>query len=359
MKNMYIDVNVLQTVPSANINRDDTGAPKTAVYGGTMRSRVSSQAWKRVIRQSFAELDNTEKLVGHRTKFVPKLLAEKLTAKDESMTTAEALKEAASAVKKAGFKVDAKTNTTNVLLFVSDAQLDRIADYIIDANGEYDKAELERVFNAENSLDLALFGRMAAEDPVLNVDASVQVAHALSTHAMVPEFDYFTAIDDDPSAAGAAMIDTSEYNSATLYRYANVNVNELAYNLGSVDDAIKGAELFIKEFVRTMPTGKQNAYANKTMPSYVMISVRTDTPVNLVSAFEEAVESKNGYMDASIAKLEREYEQDQRFLDKPLATIVLTTKTSALADQAETLNELIERVAETVKRGMSDENTAD
>lgn len=359
MKNMYIDVNVLQTVPSANINRDDTGAPKTAVYGGTMRSRVSSQAWKRAVRQGFKDLDASEKLVGHRTKHVAQLLADKLVAKDDSLTPETALKEAIDAIKKAGIKFDTKKNLTSVLLFVSDAQLDHIADYIIDAQGEYDKTELEHVFNAENSLDLALFGRMVAEDPILNVDASTQVAHAISTHEMVPEFDYFTAVDDDPSATGAAMIETNEYNSATLYRYTNVNVHELAHNLGSVDDAVKGAELFIKEFIRTMPTGKQNAYANKTMPSYVMISVRTDTPVNLVSAFEEAVESKNGYMDASIAKLEREYEQDQRFLDKPLATIVLTTKTSSLEDQAETLNELIERTAEIVKRGMADENTAD
>lgn len=144
-----------------------------------------------------------------------------------------------------------------------------------------------------------MFGRMVADDPSLNVDAAVQVAHAISTHEIVPEFDYFTAIDDKrkEDEAGSAMLGTIEYNSSTLYRYANINVNELEKNIGS-DLTIKGAKLFIKEFISTMPTGKENTFANKTVPQYVLVTIRKDTPVNLVSAFEDPVKSHGGYVKA-------------------------------------------------------------
>ena len=45
-KRLYVDFHILQTVPPSCINRDDTGSPKTAVYGGVLRARVSSQAWE-------------------------------------------------------------------------------------------------------------------------------------------------------------------------------------------------------------------------------------------------------------------------------------------------------------------------
>ncbi len=160
------------------------------------------------------------------------------------------------------------------------------------------------MLNGDQSLDLALFGRMVADNPELNVDASAQVAHALSTHEIVPEYDYFTALDDlqPEDNAGAAMLGSLEFNSSTLYRYANININELAYNLDQ-DSAITGAVSFVKEFLLTMPTGKQNTFANKTLPSYVMVNLRTDTPVNLVSAFEEPVKSKDGYVKKINSKI--------------------------------------------------------
>ena len=88
------------------------------------------------------------------------------------------------------------------------------------------------------SVDIALFGRMAASDPTLNYDAASQVAHAISTHAVQNEYDYFTAVDDisEDDNAGAGHLGTVEFNSSTLYRYANVNVSELRKTLDDAAD---------------------------------------------------------------------------------------------------------------------------
>lgn len=172
--------------------------------------------------------------------------------------------------------------------------------------GEADsKRAAKKVLGQGNSVDLALFGRMVANDTDLNVDASCQVAHAISVHAADPEFDYFTAVDDlkggddDPDGAGdsgAGMIGTVEFTSATLYRYASVNVNDLAASLG--DDAMtrRAVEAFVSAFVRSMPTGKVNTFANYTLPEAVVISVRDDQPVSYVGAFENPVVADGGFV---------------------------------------------------------------
>ena len=177
---------------------------------------------------------------------------------------------------------------------------------------------------------------------------------------MVPEYDYFTALDDEQPEdnAGAAMLGTVDFNSATLYRYANVNMNELIHNLDA-EDAIKGAVNFIKYFALSMPTGKQNTFANKTLPSYVMVTLRTDTPVNLVSAFENPVDSDHGYVEPSIAKLEKEYARTQAFVDQPVENFVLGKADSKIGENVANLPELLQKVTEKLSEVVQDENTND
>lgn len=366
-ENLYVDINVLQTVPSSNINRDDTGSPKTAVYGGVTRSRVSSQSWKRAMRIAFAEdNDDAEWLKGHRTKRSAKLLADELMKQDGSLSFENARKKAKEILSAMGVKFDRvkksdknddKDYETKVLLFFSHGELEKLAKYAL-TNDEFDKKEAKKLLNENQSIDIALFGRMVADDPELNVDASSQVAHAISTHEIVPEFDYFTAVDDAQSngESGSAMLGTIEYDSSTLYRYANVNVKELINNIGNNDVAIKGLRAFLKAFVMSMPNGKQNTFANKTVPQYVMVTVRKDTPVNLVSAFEEPVTSRKGYLQPSIKKLEKEFQNTQKFVQKPLATFVLTTAASGLEGQADNLDDLMSKVVETVETRVKNED---
>lgn len=352
-QNFYLDINILQTVPSSNINRDDTGSPKTAIYGGVTRSRVSSQSWKRAVRQAFKEEDQ-DWLNGFRTLEAPELLAKAMVKIKPDLSEDDAIKKALAVFKTAGIKVD-KKNKTKALLLISYGQINKLAQAALEAD-ELDKKELKKIFNNDNSLDLALFGRMVADDPSLNVDAACQVAHAISTHEVTPEFDYFTAVDDlkGEDTAGSAMIGTVEYNSATLYRYANINLTELAYNLNA-DMAKEGAKLFVKDFALSMPTGKENTFANKTLPQYVMLTLREDSPVNLVSAFEEPVKSRAGYLQKSIDCLEEEYSNSLKLVDQPLLTLALTTKKSKL-DQADNLNDLINRLGQELESRLNDED---
>lgn len=353
-KNLYVDINVLQTVPSSNINRDDTGAPKTAFYGGVTRARVSSQSWKRAVRKAFAE-DGAS--IGTRTKRVPQMLAAKLQDLDASLDEDAAMSKAIDALKEGGIKTN-KDNETGALLMVSPGQVAKLASYVLE-NETLDKKEVKKILMEGNSLDLALFGRMVADNPELNVDASAQVAHAISTHEIIPEYDYFTALDDlqEKGKSGAALIQTTQYDSATLYRYANINMAELSYNLGD-EDAIKGALTFVKDFALSMPTGKQNSFANKTLPNYLMVTVRDDTPVNLVSAFESPVVAKagEGYVENSVKKLENEYKDALQFVDQPLATVAVGKYETTVGEQAGNLQDLLDKLQDVLKKAVENED---
>ena len=318
---VYLDIHAIQTVPPSNINRDDSGSPKTAQYGGVRRARVSSQAWKRAIRQYFAE-HSGEKL-GVRTKHIVEYVADQIRMIDSSSDHDRAMDLAENTLNSAGISTDKKTRTAKALYFMGREQAEALAKAAI--AGEKDKKKLQEILNKEPDIDIALFGRMVADDPSLNEDASAQVAHAISTHAVETEFDYYTAMDDcsPEDQAGAGMLGTIEYNAETLYRYANVAVHELVRQLGSREHAIAAIKLFVEAFAKSMPTGKINTFANATLPQVIMVNIRTDRPVSLVSAYEKPVRSDNGYVEASVKRLFNELEKTEKFVDKPVYTFYL------------------------------------
>ncbi len=186
------------------------------------------------------------------------------------------------------------------------------------------------------------------------------MAHAISTHEIIPEFDYFTAIDDlqPDDTAGAAHLGSIEFNSSTLYRYANVNIRELKENLGDKEDIVSATKEFIKSFVKSMPGGKQNTFANKTLPDYVMICLRQDTPVNLVSAFEQPVSArgKSGYVKPSIEKLEKEFKSSQMFVEDPLVTAILTKFETEIGDKEVNFKQLLDKVSDVLMKAVQDED---
>lgn len=308
----HIDIHVIQSVPPSNLNRDDTGSPKTALYGGVRRARVSSQAWKRAARQEFAQhLDASE--LGVRTKRAVELLVERIHRRDPEVPLEEAATLAQGVLEKAGLKVKAARKAkegdaplTEYLVFFSNHQLDRLADLAIAGRLEpLDARAAKDVLKQGNSIDVALFGRMVADDASINVDAACQVAHALSTHGVSTEFDYYTAVDDQnpEEETGAGMIGTIEFDSATLYRYATINVAALRENLGDDEATVRAVEAFVRAFALSMPTGKQNTFANRTSPDGVVVLDRAQRPVNLVGAFEEAVRGDGGFVKASCEAL--------------------------------------------------------
>lgn len=313
---LTIDLHALQTLPPSLINRDDTGAPKSAIFGGVPRQRVSSQAWKRAIRRHFE--DNFDRdSVGWRTKRVVELIANRVVelGADAGWDIERAAGEVEQLFKTTGIKLTepkapkAKENEeddqqriprpeTGYLLFLSPRQVDNAAREIIEMDGEkIKKARAKELLNQDHSVDIAMFGRMVADDATYNVDASVQVAHALGVHESEPEFDYFTAVDDlveDAQETGAGMIGTTQMMSSTLYRFATIDFESLVENLGDREAAVTAAVEFVRSFVESMPTGKQNTFANNTLPELVYVAVRDSRSVSLVNAFEEPVQEEAG-----------------------------------------------------------------
>lgn len=357
----YLDVHILQSVPPSCINRDDTGSPKSAVYGGVRRARVSSQAWKRATRHAF-NAEPIDANIGVRTLEVVGMVAQEI-GEAASPEDASALAEAV--VVAAGLKLEKnpKTNRqeTKYLVLVSRQQAATMARVAIDAltsaGGDVaaaiteigkNKKSAKEALAQGNSIDLALFGRMVADDTDLNVDASCQVAHAISVHAADSEFDYFTAVDDikdqardagdGPADAGAGMIGTLEFTSSTLYRYATINVDLLTANLGDSSMAQRAIEGFVRSFARSMPTGKANTFANHTLPEVIVVCLRDDQPVSYVGAFEKPVTAANdsGYLAPAVRQLVRMADDIDSAYGAP-ARAVWTVGVGAAGDALETL----------------------
>lgn len=356
----FIDIHALQTLPPSNINRDDTGSPKSAFFGGVQRQRVSSQAWKSAIRRDF-ELHLDRSKLGVRTRLIAdKVVARILDLASEFDADAaeEAVKQAFTAVKnpknkkyvklerQEGEKRISDRAVSSAALFLSNQQIDKLAQAIIEANGEkIPPKQVQEMLNTEHGIEIALFGRMLADAPDFNVDAACQVAHALSVHGTEPDFDYYTAVDDVVRSAGdstgASMIGTVEMAASTFYRYANINLDALNANLGDTSASVEATLAFVRSFINSMPTGKQNSFAARTLPDAVIVTVRNDRPISYVNAFEKAITEVEGRRVAAARALASEAKNiEEAYGYEPVASYVL-----ALGDLKEELAGLGESVS--------------
>lgn len=319
-----IEIHALQNFAPSNLNRDDTGAPKDALFGGSRRARVSSQCGKRAIRQFFGEkvdegvFEADELAV--RTKRVYQAIADALAGRRELV---EALAKAEIALSYVKLKA-AEGGKSQYLLFLGKREIQSLADAVhehwdeivavAEADAEKPKSKtkkaaasgapkelqvrIESIFNGGRAVDVALFGRMLADMPEKNQNAACQVAHALSTHAVEREFDFYTAVDDlkPEEIAGADMMGTVEFNSACYYRYAVVDWRQLLENLQDDGElAMRGLRAFLQGFVLAEPTGKQNTFAAHNPPEFVVISVcRNAAPRSYANAFETAIRTSIG-----------------------------------------------------------------
>jgi CRISPR system Cascade subunit CasC len=327
MNAQYIDIHVLQTVPYANLNRDDLGSPKTVRFGYVDRTRVSSQCWKRAVRE---ELEWSCGNAAKRTRRLLHAVQERLIDQgwDQELAAFAASQVMAAlsaiAVKDDGFKLDKKTGEAQVLFFLPERAFDELAGICVQQRDrltglqsgaiKLKKGEtalpvdaIRTVMSLRNEV-INLFGRMLAELPKTNVDGAVQVAHAFTTHGTDPQVDFFTAVDDlkkDAEEAGSGHMDSAEYSTGTFYRYASVNLRDLVKNAGDVTTAIELAAEFLSTFITAMPRAKKNSTAPFTVPELVYIAVRGDRPVSLASAFEAPVRATldGGYAEPSRRQL--------------------------------------------------------
>ena len=326
------------------------------------------------VTRSFFDAHLDKEDLGMRTKRVVGILAKEIGRQAEDLENdAQGLAEEvfnAARIKlsepraKKSEEASKKAKESGYLLFLSNRQIAQLAELAVESarsGEELDKKEVKKIFKSENSIDVALFGRMVADDADLNVDAACQVAHAISTHAAENEFDFFTAVDDDKSRAeeredaGAGMMGTIEFSSATMYRYATVNLDLLHENLGDAEATLRALTSFIEAFVKTMPTGKQNTFANRTLPSMVAVQVRDDQPVSLVGAFERPVlkSDTEGFVAKSVRKLvEHEKQLEEAFGVKPRHAFVVSLEdyegTESLGERV-AFNVLTDRVRDVVE----------
>jgi CRISPR system Cascade subunit CasC len=272
------------------------------------------------------------------------LVAKEIQKNNPDISESDAMVLAYKAITTAG--VQTKNMEAQALFFISATQTASLADLAINAykNGtDIDKAEAKKALNRkEHSAEIALFGRMVADDPSLNADASAQVAHSISVHKVDNEYDFYTAVDDvkarsnEAEDAGAGMLGTIEFNSSTLYRYATVFVNLLYDELANdANVTAKAVSEFARGFITSMPTGKQNSFANRTPAHAVLVTIREDQPVNLVGAFEKPVglsDKNEGFARPATKRLGK-YASDvyASFAKPPAKSYILTL--SDVADE--------------------------
>ncbi|TRZ48110.1 hypothetical protein D4S03_10340 [bacterium] len=168
--------------------------------------------------------------------------------------------------------------------------------------------------NRYDAVDIALFGRMTTSPAFQDVEAAMQVAHAISTHAVVNEVDYFTAVDDlGKTGGGAGHVGEMLYNSACFYKYFCLDWDQLITNLAGPEPKEKGTDVhqkwveelkppatklaaatlghFIRAAALTTPSGKQNSFASHCEPCGILVEIKkTKRPTNLANAFAEPVE---------------------------------------------------------------------
>lgn len=362
---MIVELHILQNFAPSSLNRDDTNSPKECQFGGYRRARISSQCIKRAIRRNFASNGLAEEDLAKRTKMLHDQLVKRL--KDSDKPEEESRRVVIEAIKSIGLKFK-EGDKTEYLLFIGEREIDGIKDVILahwdELKSGLDEKKVKAVgkevlekLNGGTAVDLALFGRMLADIPDKNRDAACQVAHAISTHKVGVEFDFYTAVDDlqPKEETGAGMMGDIEFNSACYYRYANIALKQLRDNLaGDAELTRKTVEAFIKAAVAAIPTGKQNSFAAQNPPDFVLAVVRENGTWSLANAFARPVPVREGgdLMADSIAALVDYWGKLKRFYGdgviKAAPAMALHGNNLAGMEPLDSLQTLVDRVNQAI-----------
>lgn len=380
---MLIEIHMLQNHAPSNLNRDDTGSPKDCIFGGVRRARISSQAIKRAIRRSpvfAAGLEGAD--LATRTRQLPDQVRKLLLDRGLAPDLAEAMAKKASGFGNKNGTEQADGETAQIM-FLSPADIQAVADLLYQEATKAGSVKAIEKLKADDlqkhaslagwrpvTVDIALFGRMITSDAFRDVEAAVQVAHAIGTHKMEQEFDYFTAVDDLQNASamedkGAGMIGDVEFTSACFYKYFSLDLTDLITNLAGrkkdwgdadawADHVAKAKQLaalavpaFLNAAVFTSPSGKQNTFAAHQLPDAILVEVRPDPiPVSYANAFVKPITARAGESLVELstkALAEHANTLTSKFTLPSTARLWFTTQAVGLpgATVCETLDELI------------------
>jgi len=303
---MLIEIHMLKNYASSDLNRDDTGSPKSCVFGNVMRGRISSQCLKRSWRTSELFKKEMEGNIGIRTRRMPELVTAELKKRDVAEEYLQSAEKKLSGFANKDGKENKEGNWTNQVVIYSSDDIKAIADVVeqkINESGNikgFEKitakeieASLKNAKTRPISLDIALFGRMVTSDAFSNVEASMQVAHAFSTNKVVMETDFFTAMDDlinGTDETGSSMMGDIDYNSSCYYLYASLDISKLKDNLKNSEDVEeiikKAVPVILQTMVYMNPSGKQNSFAAHSLPAAVLVECKDfPVPVSYANAF--------------------------------------------------------------------------
>lgn len=347
-KGINVEFHILQSFPVTCLNRDDVNSPKTAIIGGETRARVSSQAWKRQVRMAMHDFGIT---LGIRTKHVAELVqkeASALGAEEEKARSAS--------------EIIAKVLSKDTLHFFSKTEAKALAEFAETKNYEIDeKKDAKAIFKAHkeasingfkklDGLDIALFGRMVAQSPDLNIEGSSVFSHAISTHRVTNEIDFFNALDDvksvSDSDSGSSHMGSLEFNAATYYRYIALDIGQLVENLGGDEHIQTALEAFTKALYIAVPIARQKTQAGFSPWDYAKVYVRKGQ--RLQASFDEPVKAKGeGYCKPSIEALTAFLEKKEKLSGSLFGK--LGDFTWGLDEQF-SIDDLIEGVADIVKQ---------
>ncbi len=333
----FINIHTLISHPSSMMNRDDSGLQKTAVFGGSVRSRISSQCLKRAIRQSDIYTDSVEELSIRTNKFDDLLALCIETMPDvDSKLIENVLLNLGSKVKKVKDKETG--NTERFFDAVQPYSIGAIREAINMANAGTELKSLKNIVQIP-TLDVALSGRMDASCPDRNVEAAMSVAHSLTTHNADIEVDWFTACDD-LAEQGSGHIGTTEFSSGVFYRYASINLELLAKNVKkTVEELTPIVSTIVRCFAQVTPSAKQKTFAAHNHADFVLVA-KSNQPLSLANAFRTPVKNNGEVMEASIGKLVSHYEKLVKGYELNSQAMVFDMTETVKSDQVTLVNML-------------------
>jgi len=317
-----LEFHILQSFPTTCLNRDDIGSPKTAIVAGVNRARVSSQCWKRAVRM---EMQRQGISIATRSKYLLKKLVGVLqnqgATEDEALACSEKVMEEFYDV----YKKDKKNKDSEAskertqekdmaILFMSDSEMEKVAEYCKLNSFDSEKIESKKIIEiikdvkaakVLDGLDMALFGRMVAKNNQLNIEGASAFSHALSTHRVDNESDFFTAVDDltvGKTDSCSSHLGNTDFNSATYYRYVRIDLGLLYENLGGANMA-EALEAFTRALFTAVPSARQNSMAGFCPWEYARILIRKGQALELPLS-KPVTEKGEGYLGASKAMLQ-------------------------------------------------------
>ncbi|MDT8999523.1 type I-E CRISPR-associated protein Cas7/Cse4/CasC [Paucibacter sp. APW11] len=300
----FVQLHLLTSYPPSNLNRDDTGRPKTALVGDANRLRISSQSLKRAWRCSETFESTLGGHLGTRTKLKGKQV---FAALKEGGIPDKTAREWAKEIAKQFGKLKSDKKTEND----ADLEIEQLAHFspeeeaaiqalvatLVARKDAPTEAELKLLSQPRHAVDIAMFGRMLADSAEFNVEAAVQVAHAITVHRAAVEDDYFSAVDDlnRREDTGAAHIGERGYGAGLFYLYICIDRELLLKNLsGDAALAAKALEALVHAVTKVSPTGMQNSFASRAYAGHVLAEKGSQQPRTLAQAFLKPIKPFDG-----------------------------------------------------------------